>query len=68
MYTSPALLKNGLTFCLKNQLPVWQGLLVLHYPLSVSMITESTVITGDLNALNKSSLRRLLITRCGYLS
>ena len=54
MYTSPALLKNGLTFCLKNQLPVWQGLLVLlHYPLSVSMIIESMVITGDLNALNK---------------
>lgn len=54
MYTSPALLKNGLTFCLKNQLPMWQGLLVLlHYPLSASMIIESTVITGDLNALNK---------------
>ena len=42
------------SLCLKNQLPVWQGLLVLlHYLLSVSVITESTVTAGDLNPLNE---------------
>lgn len=42
------------SLCLKNQLPVWQGLLVLlHYLLSVSVITESTVTVGDLNPLNE---------------